>query len=134
MAQLKVAAHGCAAQVEVAVFHTEVIAAVALVFDGEGRGLCGIQHMELRCNNLDIASRHVGVFVRALVDGARDLNDEFAAEFVGLFTEFLIRGFLEDNLGDAVAVANVNKGHAAHLASALHPSSQRHFLACIGET
>ena len=42
--QLKVLAHGVATNVEVTVFHAKVVAAVADIFDGEGRNLAAVEN------------------------------------------------------------------------------------------
>ena len=133
VAQLQVLAHSSTTQVEIAVFHAEVVAAVGIVFDGErGRGRRA-QHGELTDNDFDVAGIHLGVLALTLAHGAFHLDAVFAAQFVGLVAEGFVVGFVEHKLRDAIPVAQVDKGHAAHLAGALHPSCQRHVFSFIRE-
>ena len=83
MTQLEIAAHRGAAQVEVAEFHAEVVAAVGVILDGERRHLRGVEHRERVGYNLYVAGGEVGVLARALGNGAGDLYHEFASEVVG---------------------------------------------------
>ena len=133
MAQLEVAAHGCTAQVEVAVFHAEVVAAVGVVLYGEWGHLRGVEHAQARGYDLDVAGGEVGVLGRALGHAAGNLGHIFAAEVVGLLAEGGVVGVVEHYLRDAVAVAQVNEGHAAHAARLLYPSGEGNLLAGIGE-
>ena len=134
MAQLEVLAHGIAAQVEIAVFHTDIITAVGIVLDGEGRRDAFAQNIELRRYYLDITSGQVLVLAFALVDGSFHLYAEFTSEMVGTVAQFLIDSIIEHQLCDAISVAQVNECHSAHLTSALHPSGKCHHLSGIGES
>ena len=82
VAQFKIAPDARTSQVEVPVFHTEVVATVGLVLDGERRNLTLVQYLEGRSDNLDIACGHVGIFIVTLLDGACDLNHKFASELI----------------------------------------------------
>ena len=62
MAQLEVAADCSAAQIEITIAHAQVIAAIGVVFDGEGRHLTGVEHTQLVSYNLDIAGGDMVVF------------------------------------------------------------------------
>ncbi len=52
---------------------------------------------------------------------------------VGFFAESCVNLVVENDLGYAVAVADIDKCHTAHLADALHPSGYGHGLTGIGE-
>ena len=52
-----------AAQVEVAVLHAQVVAAVGIVFDGEGRHFGGVEYLHGRHLDLDVAGGAVGVLL-----------------------------------------------------------------------
>ena len=54
----EVVAHGIAADVEVAVFHAEVVATVALVFDGKGRRLGLVKDIQFGDLEFDITCRN----------------------------------------------------------------------------
>ena len=63
---------------------------------------------------------HRGAF--ALDDGARDRDDAFRAQGVGLVEHGRAGG--EDDLGEAVMVAQVDEQQAAVVALAVHPAGQ----------
>ena len=131
MAQFQVAAHHFAAQVEIAVLHAQFVAAVGVFFDGEGRHVGGVEHGERGHSYFNVARRHLVVLRVALAHGAHHLDNVFAPQFVGLCAKFGVGLFVKHELRDAVAVAQVDKRHAAHLAHALHPAGKRHGLADI---
>ena len=124
MAQDEVALQGRAAQVEVAVLHPQVIAAVRHLFDGEGRGLRLVEDGDLLGRHLDVARGHLGVLRRTFDYPARDLDDELAAQSGRSLAGRSRRVLLDDNLGDAVAVAQVDEGHRTEISHFLHPPCQ----------
>ena len=134
MSQFKILAHRVAANVQIAVFHTKVVAAIANVLDGEGRGLAAVKQRELADFQFDFSRRHIRVFRFALDDGAFGLNHELAPEGAGLFEEFRVAAAIQEELGDAVTVAEVNPNEGAFVAGALHPAGQCHLLASVGKT
>ena len=129
--QLEVAAHGGAADVEVAVAHAEVVAAIAIVLDGEGRSLGLVEDNELGDFDFDVASGKFGVLAGTLDDGASGLDDIFAAKATGFFTELGVGFHVEGELGDAIAVAEVDEGHASEVATALQPATKGDLLADV---
>ena len=133
VAQLEVAAHGIATDVEVAVTHADVVAAVAFVFNCEGRNFAGIEYVELVGDDFDVAGRELRVLGSALSHFATDLYHKFTAEVVGGVVESAVVLGVEHHLSDAVAVAEVDKCHAAHFAYALYPAGESHFAAGVGE-
>ena len=131
MAQFQVAAHHFAAQVEIAVLHAQFVAAVGVLLDGERRHVRGVEHGERGHGDFNVARRHLVVLRIAFAYGADHLDHVFAPEFVGLCAKFGVGLFVKHELRDAVAVAQVDKCHAAHLAHALHPAGKRHAFADI---
>ena len=131
VAQFQVLAHSRAAQVEVAVFHAYIVASVRIVLDGKGRGERRIEHVQRGNDDFDIARRQVGVLAEAFVHSTGCLYDIFTSQVVGAVAKVGVRLLVEHELGNAIAVAQVDEGHAAHLASALHPSGQRDLLVYI---
>ena len=141
MAQLKVLAHGFTTQVEIAVLHAQVVAAVGVVLNRKGRHLRGVEYGKLTDDNLDVAGSYFGVLTGAFAHGAHNLNDVFASQFVGLMTKFGIVLLVKHELRNAIAVAQVYKRHTAHLADTLYPARQgdgrvdvadAEFAACFG--
>ena len=84
VAQLKVAAHRVAAYVEVTVFHTQVVAAIALVLNGKGRRLGLVEHRQFLDVDFDFAGRNLRVLAAALDDNAFGLQHIFAPQSASL--------------------------------------------------
>ena len=122
------------AQVEVAVFHTQVVAAVRLLLDREGRNVRAVEDHERIGRDLDLARGQLGILRLAFDDAARHLQDEFAAQFGGRPAGLFGRVLLDDDLRQAVAVAQVDEGHGAQVAHLLHPAGERHRLADVRGT
>ena len=129
MAQLEIGAYIGATQIEITVFHAQIVAAISVFFDGEGGDFTGVEYGEFVDDDLDVAGVHFVVLGVALIHVALYLNHEFAAEFVGLGAKFCIGFFVEYELGDAITIAEVDKSHTAHFARALHPSGEGDTLA-----
>ena len=116
-----VALQGRTPQVEIAVFHAQVVAAVRRLLDGEGRNFGLMEHDDLLGGHLDVARGHLGVLRRTLDDLAGHLNDPFAAQLAGRFAGFGGRVLLDHDLRDSVTVPEVDEGHGAEVADFLHP-------------
>src|SRR5690606_11339149 len=84
-------------------------------------------------DELDLAGWDVGVLALALAYGAGGLQHELAAQLTGLLAQGLVPLHVEAQLRDPEAVAEVDEGHAAQVARALHPSDEGHGLSGIGE-
>src|SRR5690606_6930380 len=113
-------AQGGAAQVEVAVFHAQVLAAIGVFLDGEGRGGRVIEDGQLIGEDFDLAGGQLEVLRVALDHLAADLQHAFAADAFEL-GEHLRRGatFLKDGLGYAVPVAQDDPGYGPFFADIL---------------
>ena len=111
-------------QVEVAVFHAQVVAAVGILLDGEGRGLRFVEHFDAFGRHFDVARRHLGVLRFAFDDTARDLQHPFASHAGRRFAHLGGAVFFDDDLRQTVAVAQVDEGHGSEVSYFLHPSRQ----------
>ena len=132
MAQLQVLTHIWTAQVKVTILHSDIVATVGVLFNGEGRRLTFAQHIELRGNNFNVACGKVGVFALAFINNARHLYAKLAPQSIGAVAKFLVFVLVEHELGNAISIAKVNKRHSAHLPNTLNPPGQRHGFACVG--
>ena len=132
MAQFEVGSHAVAAQVEIAVLHTEVIAAVCFVLNSERR--CGrlVKDVHLFYSDFYLSGRHLGVLRTSFCHYAGHLKHIFAPEMVGRLAEFRVGLLIEHKLGQAVAVTKIDECHSPHFPYALHPSRQCHGLPEIG--
>ena len=113
-----------AAQVEVAVFHAQVVAAVRNLFDRERGNFGFVEYGHLLGGDLDVAGCHPGIFRLPLDDLADHLDDPFAAHAACRLAGFGGRVLLDDDLSNAVAVAQVDEGHGAEVPHFLHPSGE----------
>ncbi len=115
VAQLQVLAHGRASQVEIAIFHAYVVAAIGVVLDGERRSLALREHIQFLHQDFDVASIHLRILALSLTYCTFYLNTIFTTQLVGSITQFLVVGLVEDQLCDAITVAQVDECHATHL-------------------
>ena len=129
--KLEVAAHAVAAQVKISVTHSQVVATVGVVLDGESRHFAPIQHLHLRCYYFDVACGYVVVLVVTFGYQAFYLQHVFAPQLVCCLAKRGIGIDVKHNLCNAVSVAKVNERHAAHFAGSLHPAGQCHGFAGI---
>ena len=121
------------AQVEVAVLHADVVAAVADVFDGERRHLRGGQNLERLDLQFDVACRVLRVFRLAFHHDAFGLDDEFTSDLAGgLHRLSRANSFLHKQLRDTITVAQINPQQGAFVADTLHPAAQCDFLTHVG--
>ena len=134
MAQFEILANCRTAQVEVAILHTDIVAAVGVVLDSERRCNTLREDIQFLSDNLDIASRQICVLALTLVHYAFHLHAELTSEFACTCAKVAVIRVVEDELCDTIAVAEVNECHTTHLASALYPSGKSHGLATIRET
>ena len=128
--QFESLAQRVAAKVEVAVFRTEFLSAVADILNRERRGLCLVQDLEFSNFDFYVSGRHLGVLAGTLYDLSGGLYHEFPSERSGCLHEFSFRG-VDDQLGDAVAVAQVYESHTSEFAAFLHPPGESDGFACI---
>ena len=134
MAQRKGALEGRTAQVEVAVLGPQVLAAVALLLDGEGRDGRFVQNADGAEFDLNVAGGHLGILALALEHLARGLDHEFAAQPGHGLADCGFGAVIDAELRDAVTVADVHETHTAHPAAFLYPSRQGHGLTHVAET
>lgn len=124
VAQDHVALQGRTPQVEVAVFHAQVVAAVRILLDGEGGRLRLVEHRDLLGHHLDVARGHLGVLGLALDDATRDLEHPLASHAGGHLADFGCRVLLDRDLRQTVAVAQVDECHGAEVSHFLHPPGE----------
>ncbi len=134
MAQDQVLLHAGAAQVEVAPGQAQVFAGVAAVLDGEGRGLGGVQELPLADHDFDLPGLEVGIghafWTRTHL--ALDGNDVFKAENAGALVGLGREVGREDDLGQSLAVPEIDENQAAVVAAELHPAHEADFAALVG--
>ena len=134
MTQLQVLAHSLASEVEITIFHSQVIATISVVLNGKRRSLRLIKHIQHLHNNLNITCRNIAVLALTLTHLTCNLNDILTTQFGSTLTQFGIAILAENKLSDTVTVAQINKHHTTHLAHTLHPSAERNNLVNIGDS
>ena len=133
MAEFEVASYARTSEIEIAIFHAEVIATVCVVFDSERGNLAAVKYAESVRDYFYITSRKVRIFRAALLNLPCNLHNKFASKRVGSLGELPVDLIVENHLSDSITVADVHESHTAHFTGALHPSCQRHGLSGIGE-
>ena len=134
MTQLEVLANARTTQIQITILHTNIIATVGIVLNGEGRGLTLAEYVQLLSQYLNVTRRHLGILSLSLTNSTFDLNAPLTSQTIGFFAQFSVLRLVEHQLGDAITVAQVDKRHTTHLTGFLYPSGQRHLAAGIGET
>ena len=134
MAEFEILAHAGTAQVEIAIFHAEVVAAVGVVFNGERRDFAAVQHFQLACDHLDVAGGHIGVLAAAFSHAALHLHHKLAAQMITGLGKVFVDLVAENDLRDAVTVADIHESHTPHFAHSLHPAGQLDAAVHIGKT
>ncbi len=123
-----------AAQVEIAIAGADILAAIRLVLDGEGRGHRRVEYAEVRKPDLDVAGRQFGVLALAFLDHARGLDDELTAQGGHRLADLRVGRIVHAQLRDAVAVADVDETHTAHPAAFLYPAREGHGLTDMADS
>ena len=127
--------HAGTAQIEIAPGKAQVLAGVAAVLDGEGRGLGSVEQLPVADHDLDLTGFEVGVghALGPRTHLAPDGDDVLEAENAGALMGFGIEVRREDNLGQAFAVAQVDEDKPAVVAAELHPAHEADFPAVVGK-
>ena len=119
-----------AAQIQVAVAQASFLADLAggCVLDLERQRRRLVQHLQVSDVDLDLTGGEVRVrrALRAWLNRASDLDDKLAAQVMRGLRD---RGLTEDHLSQPRAVAQVDKDHAAMVATAGHPAGESDSLA-----
>ena len=129
--QAQVAVHALAAQIQVAVAQTQLLAGVLLVVhrhrEGQ-RALHRVEHGDGAGQHLDMAGGQALVerFGRAGPHPAPHLQHRFAAQVFGHGEGFGAQIRIHRDLHRAAAVAQVDENHAAMVAAPVHPAAQAH--------
>ena len=143
MAHAQGALQGSAAQVEVAVLEPQLLARVAVVFDGEGRGIRAVEDGGLEHAELDLAGGEIGVLrahhlafllaelLAARPHGAPHADHPLAAQLAGHRVRLGRALRVEDDLGHALAIPQIDEDDGAMIAAVLYPAKQHRFLVDI---
>ena len=137
-AQPEVARHFRPAQVQVAILQAEFFVDGAgdfRVVHRKGEHLGHVQHFQGGGGDLDFAGGNFGIVGAggAGADFAGDGDDAFAAEGGGALEKLPGQiGGVEDGLGAAFAVADINKDEAAEVAAGMDPAGEDDGLARRG--
>ena len=131
-AQHDVLVQALATQVEEAIFQAGLFGIVLIAEDRQGQLRRLAQHFDLGHIDLDLAGRHVGVLGsgRAGAHLAVEPHDPFGAQGLGGGEGGRVR--INDALGHAVMVAQVDEQHAAVVADAVAPAGEADVLADEG--
>ena len=133
MTQFQVLADGVAAQIQITVFHTQVVPPVRIVFNRERRSHGSIQDIQFRNDDFDLTGRDIRVFAGTFANGSRHLDNIFASQLICFLTKSGIHFLVKHQLRNTVTVADIHERHATHLTGFLYPAGQRNHQAFIGK-
>ena len=105
-----------------------------MVLDLEGRGLGGVEDLDLRGQDLDLAGGEalVGHALGPHADGAGNLDRPLGADRLGAGEGLGTRELgVEGDLGHALAVAQVDEDEAAVIAAVPDPAGEHDLLADV---
>ena len=128
-----VAVQALAAEVEVTVFHPQILIG-KLAVELEGQHVGFVQDGESGGDDLHLARADFAIF-RAFEAGghfALNLEDIFVTQVVTFGGELRVLFRTEDNLGEALAVAEVDEDDATVVACRIHPSAELDALPDVG--
>ena len=127
--------HFLAADVEVAVLEARVFGDHIALAGGEGGRVGLVDEFGGGDDDFDFAGDHfrVGLAFFAGADGAFDGDDVFVAESAADVVGFFVVG-MENDLRDALAIAEVDEGDAAVVAVSVDPAGECDLGADIGFT
>jgi hypothetical protein len=119
------------AQIEIAVAQADVFGDGPVLGNLERRCLGLVEQHDLPRQDLDLAGRELRVdrVFGAALHQAGDADDKLRAQALGDRHQCLV--LADDDLRDAGAIANVEKGDAAQIADPVHPSQHHRFRADI---
>ena len=128
MPEFQVRLHGRTPEIDIAVAKLDVVMDVFVV-ELERRGVCVVQDFDAVTQYLDFTGRQIRVdgALGTVPDTAGDPDHVFIADRIGDGKGLGPVG-IEHNLGQSLAVAQINKDHAAMIATAVDPAAQADLL------
>ena len=126
--------HLGAAEVDVAVLEADFLVGDGVFGGREGRCLRIVEEEEGMGDELYVAGGHIGIgeALAAVAEDSGDGDDVLGTRGFGLGVSFGGDFFVEDNLGDAGAVAEVEEDEIAVVAAAVDPPHEGDGLAGVG--
>jgi hypothetical protein len=120
--------HGKGTEVEVAVCEAHILFGVGALVDHEGQRSAARENLDALRLDFDFARGHRGVDHRvgARAYSAADGKTIFHLEVSSDIQKLARRIGVDDDLRDAIAVANIDEGDSAMIAFAMHPAIENH--------
>ena len=134
VAQAEVALHLGAAQVDVAVLEADFFVLDGFFGGRKRRQARVVEDAQLGGLDLDFAGGHLGIDGVGVAQAhlAHGGDNVLGADLFALQVAFGRQLLVEDDLGDAGAVAEVEEDEVAVVAAAVDPAHQNHLLAGVG--
>ena len=122
-----------AAQVQIAIAQSRVFMGIDLVFDEEGRVFGTIQNLELEDLDLNLSCRDLFILhpLRPGLDLSMDGQHPLSAEFLAQLMDLGINFRIEDDLGDSLAVSEIDKDQSTMIAPRGDPAHEDDFFADV---
>ncbi len=131
VAHAEIALHARAPQIEIAVLQPQIFVDGLVAVDGKGWHLRAVEDLERVGGDLDVAGRQPRILRSrgTPAHGAGDAQHVFVAQVLGFGKSRVLR--IEDDLGHALAIAQVDEDQAAVVAAPIDPACELHGLAGI---
>src|SRR5690606_7325074 len=123
--QPQLVGHFRATQIQEAIAQSNVFTHIGIFIQGEWRGFGLVQHNQALGQNLDLTGHHVGVVgsFRPHPDLSGYLNHVLAADPISQLETFLIVR-IEDYLGNAFAITDIQENNTAVVTPPVNPTTQ----------
>ena len=133
VAQDQIALQTRPAQVDMTVFEARALSHVHIVFDEERRGLGLIEDLEFSRHHLDGAGGKIRIdhAFGSVPNLAADSQHVLAADGLGLVVRLGSQFGVEHDLGDPLAIAQVDENDAPVVPPPQHPAHENHLAAHI---
>ena len=132
-AQTKIASHTRTAQVNVAISQAQVFVHVNVILNLERWCLSGVQHLNLRRQNLNLTGcqRFVRLTFGAMLNGTRDANRPLRTDTLGRLECLRCHVGIKQHLCQTLTVTKIHKDKTTKVTTAPNPAGKRNNLADI---
>ncbi len=134
MAQLQILAYGITSKIEIAILHTDIVPAIALVLNCEGRCETLVQHIKLGYVNLYLTCWQIYILAIAFCHHTGGLHNVLTTQLLSLLLQPSRTVLIKGQLSNTIAVAQIDKSQRSQVVNTLHPTSQGNSLTYISQT
>ncbi len=121
-------------QIQIAVFETQFLVGVHVIFNLEWRSLGGIQNVKTRHANFNFAAGQIGISLLPAGHAAFHRDHKFRTQFRSFGVSVRAVFLREHKLRQSRTVAQIHKNKMAKIAPPVHPTHQHDVAPFIGST